>query len=74
MRGSNSYWLTRGALFLVGLGVMGAWVGMTLSPLVIPWEPPPLLYAGGVLALLAAISLVAIIVADVANEVGPSEH
>lgn len=71
---NKSYWMKRGILLLMCLGVMVAWMGMTLSPLVIEWEPPDMLYAAAVLVLLGAISLIAIIVADVAGEVTKSDH
>ncbi len=71
---NRAYWMKRGVLFVIALGIIVSWVGMTLSPLVIPWEPPEILYAGAVLVLLAAICLVAIIVADVSNEVNPIDH
>ncbi|TAK30066.1 MAG: hypothetical protein EPO21_20170 [Chloroflexota bacterium] len=71
---NNGYWMKRGILLIICLGVIVSWVGMTLSPLVIHWEPPDLLYAGAVLVLLAAICLIAIIVADVAGEVTKSDH
>ena len=71
---NNAYWMKRGILFIMSLGVIVSWAGMTLSPLVIHWEPPDLLYAVAVLLLLAAICLMSIIVADVAGEVSKSDH
>jgi len=71
---SSRYWLSRGILFLLAGGYIIAWAALTLSPLVIPYKPPDLVYTAAAIVLMGAISLVAIVVADVASEVSGSDH